>query len=111
MYLSYVLLIMRGCVAWAYARKGMFAQAIAEYEKLSPKEYAASPESQVVASGLGWVYGLAGKRNDALRILQKFNELSSRSYVDFYQVGAIYAGMGDKDRAFEFIGKGLCGAF
>ena len=81
----------RAELAWAYARKAMFAQAIAEYEKLSPKEYAASPENQVVASGLGWVYGLAGKRNDALRILQKFNELSSRSYVDFYQVGAIYA--------------------
>jgi serine/threonine protein kinase len=72
-----------------------------EYETLSPQEYAVSPENQVVASGLGWVYGLAGKRNDALRILQKFNELSSRSYVDFYPVGAIYAGLGDKDRAFE----------
>jgi serine/threonine protein kinase/Tfp pilus assembly protein PilF len=93
-------------LAWAYARKGMFAQAIAEYEKLSPKEYAASPENQVVASGLGWVYGMAGKRTEALRILQKFNELSSRSYVDFYQVGAIYAGMGDKDRAFESLEKG-----
>jgi len=65
-----------------------------------------SPENQVVASGLGWVYGLAGKRNDALRVLQKFNELSSRSYVDFYQVGAIYAGLGDKDRAFASLEKG-----
>jgi serine/threonine protein kinase/Flp pilus assembly protein TadD len=96
----------RAELAWAYARKGIFAQAIAEYEKLSPKEYAVSPENQVVASGLGWIYGLAGKRNDALRILQKFNELSSRSYVDSYQVGAIYAGMGDKDRAFESLEKG-----
>jgi serine/threonine protein kinase/tetratricopeptide (TPR) repeat protein len=96
----------RAELGWAYARKGMFEQAIAEYEKLSPQEYAVSPENQVVASGLGWVYGMAGNRNEALRILQKFNELSSRSYVDFYQVGAIYAGMGDKDRAFESLEKG-----
>jgi len=30
----------------------MFAQAIAEYEKLSQQEYSVSPENQVVASGL-----------------------------------------------------------
>jgi TolB-like protein/Tfp pilus assembly protein PilF/predicted Ser/Thr protein kinase len=96
----------RAQLGWAYARKGMYAQAIAEHEKLSPQDYAVSPENQVVASGLGWVYGLAGRRNDALHILQRFNELSSRSYVDFYQVGAIYAGLGDKDRAFESLEKG-----
>ncbi len=37
---------------------------------------------------------------------EKFNELSSRSYVDFYTVASIYAGLGDKDRAFEFLQKG-----
>jgi TolB-like protein len=96
----------RAQLGWVYARKGMFAQAIAEYEKLNREDYAVSPGTQVVASGLGWIYGLSGRRNDAFQILQKFNELSSQSYVDFYQVGAIYAGLGDKDRAFESLAKG-----
>jgi len=93
-------------LGWVYARKGMYAQAIAEHEKLRPQDYAVSSENQVLASGLGWVYGLAGRRNDALHILQQFNELLSRGYVDFYQVGAIYAGLGDKDRAFASLEKG-----
>jgi serine/threonine protein kinase/tetratricopeptide (TPR) repeat protein len=96
----------RAQLGWVYARKGMYAQAIKEYEQLSLQDYAVSPENQVVASGLGWIYGLAGKPNEALRILQKFDELSSRGYVDFYQVGAIYAGIGEKDRAFESLEKG-----
>jgi eukaryotic-like serine/threonine-protein kinase len=93
-------------LGWVYSRKGMYAQAIAEHERMGMQAYAVSSENQVIASGLGWVYGRGGKRSDALRILQKFNELSSQTYVDFYQVGAIYAGLGDKDRAFESLEKG-----
>jgi eukaryotic-like serine/threonine-protein kinase len=93
-------------LGWAYARKGMYTQAIAEHERMGVQAYAVSGENQVVASGLGWVYALAGKRNDAVRILEAFNHLPSQTYVDFYQVGAIYAGLGDKDRAFESLEKG-----
>jgi eukaryotic-like serine/threonine-protein kinase len=93
-------------LGWAYARKGMYAQAIAEHERMGAQAYAVSGENQVVASGLGWVYALAGKRNEATRILEAFNHLPSQTYVDFYQVGAIYAGLGDKDRAFESLEKG-----
>jgi len=56
-------------LAWAYARKGMYAQAIAEHERMGGRAYAVSAENQVIASGLAWVYALAGKRNDATRIL------------------------------------------
>jgi serine/threonine protein kinase/Tfp pilus assembly protein PilF len=93
-------------LGWAYARKGMYAQAIAEHERMGVAAYAVSGENQVVASGLAWIYALAGKRNDAARILEAFNHLPSQTYVDFYQVGAIYAAMGDKDRAFESLKKG-----
>jgi tetratricopeptide (TPR) repeat protein len=88
-------------LGWAYARKGMYAQAIAEHEKMGAEAYAVSSENQVVASGLGWVYAMAGKRDHATRILTAFNRLSSQTYVDFYQVAAIYAGLGDLDRTFK----------
>jgi TolB-like protein/DNA-binding winged helix-turn-helix (wHTH) protein/Tfp pilus assembly protein PilF len=92
-------------LGWAFARKGMYAQAIAEHEKIGPTAYAVSSENQVVASGLGWIYAMAGKRDRARQILTAFDRLSSQSYVDFYQVGAIYAGLGDKDMAFKSLGR------
>ena len=93
-------------ISWAYARKGMYAQAIAEYERMGREAYAVSRDNQVVASGAAWVYALAGKRSEATRILEAFNHLPSNTYVDFYQVGAIYAGLGAKDRAFESLERG-----
>ena len=93
-------------LGWAYARQGMYAQAIAEHEKMGARAYAVTGQNQVVASGLGWIYALAGKRSESMRILEEFHHLPSHDYVDFYQVGVIYAGLGDKDRAFEELEKG-----
>jgi len=92
-------------LAWTYARNGNYSQAIAEYEKMGPQGYAVSAENQLIASGLGWVYAIAGRRNDATRIIERFNTLSSGTSVDPYWVAAIYAGLGDKDRAFELLEK------
>jgi eukaryotic-like serine/threonine-protein kinase len=64
-------------LAWAYARKGMHSQAIAEYEKMGPQAYAVSAENQLIASGLGWVYAIAGRRKDAVRVREDFNKLSA----------------------------------
>ena len=90
----------------AYARKGMYKEAIAENEKMGEPAYAVSAGNQEVAAALGWAYAKSGRRNDALSILEKFKQLSSRTYVDFYLVGAIYVGLGDKDRAFESLERG-----
>jgi len=92
-------------LAWAYARKGDYAQAIAEYEKMGRQAYKVSAENQFIASGLGWVYAVAGRRKDAERVIQDFNTLSSTASVDPLWVAEIYAGLGDKKRAFEFLEK------
>ncbi len=91
---------------WAYARKGMYAQAIAEHVRMGTQAYKVSAENGAVASSLGWIYALAGRRNEAVGIIQEFKELTSRAYVDFYAFAVIYAGLGDKDRAFESLEKG-----
>ena len=39
-------------------------------------------------------------------MIERFKKLSSQAYVDFYCVAIIYAGLGDKDRAFEFLDRG-----
>jgi tetratricopeptide (TPR) repeat protein len=92
-----------GLLGWAYARKGNYAEAIAEHERMPEQAYAVVPENQMVASGIGWIYGLAGRRSDALRIAEEFDQLSSKAYVDYYCEAIVYAGLGDKDRAFQLL--------
>jgi len=96
----------RAQLAWSYAMKRMYPQALAEYDKIAESDKAVAPENQLVADGLGWVYALAGRRVDAQKIAKEVEDLSSLSYVDFYQLATIYAGLGAKDEAFRLLEKG-----
>jgi TolB-like protein/Flp pilus assembly protein TadD len=96
----------RGALSWAYVMKRMYPQALAEYDKIPDQDKAVRAENQFVASPLGWVYAVSGRRADALKIAQGFRDLSSHAYVDSYLVAAIYAGLGDKDEAFRLLEKG-----
>jgi tetratricopeptide (TPR) repeat protein len=98
--------VVRTLRAWAYAMKRMYPQALAEFDKIPDQDKVVGAENQLVASGLGWVYAVSGRRADALKIAKEFRELSSHSYVDFYQVATIYAGLGDKDEVFRLLEKG-----
>ncbi len=60
----------------------------------------------MVADGLGWVYAVSGRRAAALKIAKEVEELSSQSYVDFYQLATIYAGLGEKDETFRLLEQG-----
>jgi serine/threonine protein kinase/Tfp pilus assembly protein PilF len=96
----------RAQVAWSYAAKGMYPQALAEYDKIADQDKTVAAETQLVADGLGWVYAVSGRRADALKIAKQVEGLSSHSYVDFYQLATVYAGLGDKDEAFRLLEKG-----
>jgi adenylate cyclase len=96
----------RAFLAWSYAMKHMYAKALAEYEKIADQDKSVSLENQIVASGLGWIYAVSGRRADALKIANEFRDLSSRAYVDFYFPAGIYAGLDDKDEAFRLLQKG-----
>jgi len=57
----------RGELAWAYATKHLYPQALAEYDKLAEQDKIVSAENQLVAGGLGLLYAVSGRRNDALK--------------------------------------------
>jgi tetratricopeptide (TPR) repeat protein len=87
----------------AYIEKGMFEKGVAEFEQ----EAAASPTPTVKAR-LGYAYARVGRRADAARILHELQELCKRQYVSSYEIGLLYAGLGDKtaslgwlERAYE----------
>lgn len=85
----------------AYQGSGQTVLAIAEYQKAV--EYSANDSDPVAA--LAYAYARSGKRAEAEKTLRGLLEQSKTSYVSPYMIAAIYAGLGRKDQAFEFLGK------
>jgi tetratricopeptide (TPR) repeat protein len=54
---------------------------------------------------LGNTYALAGKREEARKLLGQLEALSKRKYVPPFFIAAIYIGLGEKDQAFEWLEK------
>ena len=95
----------------AYAKKGLSEQAIDELRNSlhSPgpgplKEGAVEDEPEIAAS-LGYAYGLAGKRAEAEAILNRLRALAQQRYVSGLYFAIVYTGLGDKNRAIEYLNK------
>jgi tetratricopeptide (TPR) repeat protein len=80
----------------------MYKEGIAEIEK----DLAISPGYPVSLSWLGYAYAVAGKRTDAERALDQLNEISKQKHVPAVDRARIYAGLGEKGKAFEWLEKG-----
>jgi DNA-binding winged helix-turn-helix (wHTH) protein/TolB-like protein len=88
----------------AYEQKGMYAQAIDEFQK--GVKLSGSP---LILALLGHAYAVSGKTANARAVLNDLHDLSeapdvsARRYVSPYTVAAIYAGLGEKDQAFKWL--------
>ena len=85
----------------AYAQKSMYKEAIAEGDK----RLVVTPDDNIVLNYLGYAYAKAGRRVDAQKVLDQLNDLSKRKFVTAASRARIYAGMGEKDKAFEWLEK------
>jgi serine/threonine-protein kinase len=85
-----------------FLQRSMFNEAIAEFGKAR----AIAPRFVYPISALGYAYGTAGKRTQAREMLDKLTELSKQEYVLPASKAIIYAGLGEKDNAFEWLEKG-----
>jgi serine/threonine protein kinase/Tfp pilus assembly protein PilF len=85
----------------AYFQKSMYKEALAEFEK----ELMIFPGSTGALSYLGYAYAVEGRRSEAQKILDQLNELSKQKYVPVTRRATIYAGLGEKDKAFEWLEK------
>ena len=84
-----------------YIAESMPEQGIAECEKA----LVIFPENTLALQALGSAYARSGKRTEALKVLDQLNELSKREYVPTFSRALIYANLGEKDKAFEWLGK------
>ena len=88
-----------------YIQESKDKEGIAELEKMT----AVLPGNPVVLSYLAYGYAVSDRRADAQRVLDKLNELSKQKYVAAESTATIYAGLGEKDKAFEWLEKGYKG--
>jgi TolB-like protein len=115
-----------GQLAYVYAAKGIYPEAIAEMEKLissSAGEYEipaganmdsfSGQKKQVVFSqsdpeaigALGHFYALAGRQDEALELVRGLKKLRKHRYIEPHTVAMIYIGLEDKDQALKWLEK------
>jgi len=85
-----------------FLAKGMYREAISEYEK-----FAASPHAYDTR-GLAWLgnaRALSGDTRGALKLLEEIRTIAKRQYVPTGQIALVYVGLGDKDQAFAWLEK------
>jgi serine/threonine protein kinase/Flp pilus assembly protein TadD len=86
----------------AYEQKGMYEKAIVEHQKVIDLLGGNVTAEVAVKARVGHAYAAWGKRGEALKIL---DELLKRRDVTPYSIAEIYVGLGEKDRAFEWLEK------
>jgi eukaryotic-like serine/threonine-protein kinase len=91
----------RRYLALALAQKGAYPEAIAEAQRAVER----SKGSAVVKAEYGSTLALAGKRAEAERIIEELSQNSTQGYLSPYHIATIYACLGDKDEAFEWLRK------
>ncbi len=54
---------------------------------------------------VGYAYAITGRHPDALKVLQHLDEMEKHRFVSTISRVYVYAGLGDKDKAFEWLEK------
>jgi len=91
----------RFCLGLIYLRQGRLAEAVAEFEQARQAE----TDSSFALGFIGYAHALAGRRDEALRALRALFAESARGYVSPYGVALINVGLGERERALEWLEK------
>jgi eukaryotic-like serine/threonine-protein kinase len=83
-------------LGWSYAAKGRLDEAIQAIQEARKAE----PDFTEAVASLGWAAALKGDREIAQDMLAELDARAKKHWVEPYFYAMIYAGLGDKDRAF-----------
>ncbi len=87
----------------AYAQKGKYEQAISEFQKA----VAGSGGSPLMRAELAHTLAIAGKKDEAERILLDLQRLATDRYISPYHIALVYSGLGNKDETFRSLERAL----
>jgi TolB-like protein/DNA-binding winged helix-turn-helix (wHTH) protein/Tfp pilus assembly protein PilF len=85
----------------AYAGKGMYPEALAEYQM----GVAMDSKDEWSLSGLGWVYALMHNRMKAEEIIRRLRQDALERPDLALEIASIYAALGEKNEAFAWLEK------
>jgi len=88
-------------LGWGYAQKGMFAQAIATFEKA----VSLSGGSSRMMAELGHTYAVSGRRAKAREIVHQLEMKSRQQYVSPYEMALVYVGFDEREQALVWLRK------
>jgi tetratricopeptide (TPR) repeat protein len=84
-----------------YQKMRRYEQAIRRYQQA----VALDKDSITYLTGLGQAYALSGQAGQARKILAQLAAMAKTRHVSPYGVAAIYAGLGEKDRAIHWLSR------
>jgi len=88
-------------LGWSYGAKRQYDLAIQSIEKARQLQ----PHFAEAIGSLGWASALKGDRKTAQQMVAELDTLSKTQWVEPYFYAIVYAGLGDKDRAFAALEK------
>ena len=87
--------------SYLFLNTGRYFEAISLLEKI----YSSGKQADQVfaAAPLGFAYAKTGRRDEAVEIIEKLEELAKTVYVPPQEMSFVYIGLGDNDKAFEHL--------
>jgi serine/threonine-protein kinase len=82
-------------LGWAYREKKMYPEAIVALERSLSR----SGRHELPLASLAGVYGFAGRRGDALKLIDELRERARLRYISSSLFAEAYIGLGEKNRA------------
>jgi TolB-like protein/Flp pilus assembly protein TadD len=88
-------------IGQAYVQKGLLKEAI---DEISQAIQLSGGDTRAKAT-LGHAYGVSGRREEALKVIEELQDLSRKRYVSPYYIALVYVGLGDKQQAITWLQK------
>ena len=90
-------------IAWSYLKTGRNDEAIAEFQKAAAMNRGAS----FPLGELGAAFAYTGRHKEALELIKELEGRYRNKQADGFDLAMIYAALGEKDKAFEWLEKDL----
>ena len=88
-------------LVWVKVKQGKFEDAL----NAAQKSVELSNRANAALSQLGHSYGLLGRREEAMSVIRELETKFENKTADAKDIAVVYTGLGDKDKAFEWLEK------
>ena len=87
----------------SYIQKGMYENAVSEFQV----SVMLSSRSPLYIAGLAHACAVAGKREEAHKMIEELKELSKKIYVPAFSMALIYTGLDEREEAISWLEKAV----